>query len=346
MEITDVQIRLVRRPTDRLRAFCNVTFDDEFVIRDMKIVDGANGLFVAMPSRKVNAGEGDVDNEGRQRQYRDIAHPITTAFREKLQERVLDAYEDEMAAAKAHGSYEYSDESDEEFEGATPKAPARGNGGRGSAPRRSTGSGGGGSKGDRQPTEYDELIAGLRGRPAGGEGRRDHGGRPTGESRGRDGGSRGERGGKDQRGRGTGNRRGQSSEEGHRGERREAPSRRPRRDEQAAPATGRRSSNPPPPAPEPIDLTEPDHGVETEAEIEGFGAGILGDASEPSQQASKGTSGRGQSPKRTPKPAGRSSESQTPPPPPADEVRIEDTAEVEETDDAREDTQAFGAGIL
>ncbi len=55
MEITDVRIKLVNNSTDRLKSFCSVTLDDEFVIRDIKLVEGASGLFVAMPSRKLSA---------------------------------------------------------------------------------------------------------------------------------------------------------------------------------------------------------------------------------------------------------------------------------------------------
>ncbi|MDR0433826.1 MAG: septation regulator SpoVG [Gracilibacteraceae bacterium] len=81
MDITDVRLRKVN--TDgRLKAVVSVTFDNEFVVHDMKVVDGANGLFVAMPSRKTSEGE-----------FRDIAHPISAATREKIHAKVLDEYE-------------------------------------------------------------------------------------------------------------------------------------------------------------------------------------------------------------------------------------------------------------
>lgn len=380
MEITDVQIRLVRRPTDRLRAFCNVTFDGEFVIRDMKIVDGANGLFVAMPSRKVNAGEGDVDSEGRPRQYRDIAHPITTAFREILQQRVLDAYEDELAAAKAHGSYDYAEGSDEEYDdNSAPPPPVRTPEGRGGPARRPSNAGsgpsrppgGGDSSGSRrgggapQPTEYDELIAGLRGRPAGGEPRRDQETRPpAGVARGR--GREGQRdagrdtgrdasaprGGREPRGREGGNRRPPASDtpaRGGRGPRREEDGRRPRRDEAApqVPET-RRSTPPPPPIEEPIDLREPT--PEPMIDAGGFGEGIFEAKPPVTNERLSGPPREGSGPRRSggPNRSERPSESKpkAAPPPVVEEVRIDQVAEEPTSVDAREDTQAFGAGIL
>lgn len=117
MEITDVRIKLVRNSSERLKAFCTITFDSEFVVRDIKIVEGMHGLFVAMPSRKVtvacpgcrhknhlrsrfceDCGERlpaqppPQSDEGRTKLYTDVAHPITQAFREKLQTRVIDAF--------------------------------------------------------------------------------------------------------------------------------------------------------------------------------------------------------------------------------------------------------------
>ncbi|MDR1069296.1 MAG: septation regulator SpoVG [Gracilibacteraceae bacterium] len=81
MDITDVRIRKVS--TDgKMKAVVSVTFDNEFVVHDIKVVDGTNGLFVAMPSRKTPEGE-----------FRDIAHPISAASREKIQTRVLSEYE-------------------------------------------------------------------------------------------------------------------------------------------------------------------------------------------------------------------------------------------------------------
>jgi stage V sporulation protein G len=80
MNITDVRIRKVSSE-GRMKAIVSITLDDEFVIHDVRIVDGNNGLFVAMPSRKTPAGE-----------FRDIAHPINSVTREKIQTEVLNAY--------------------------------------------------------------------------------------------------------------------------------------------------------------------------------------------------------------------------------------------------------------
>ena len=80
MNITDVRIRKV---TDegKMKAIVSITFDNEFVVHDIKIIDGQNGLFIAMPSRKIVNGE-----------FKDIAHPINSTTREKIQQAVLDEY--------------------------------------------------------------------------------------------------------------------------------------------------------------------------------------------------------------------------------------------------------------
>lgn len=81
MEITDVRIRKV---TDegKMKAIISITFDEEFVVHDIKIIDGQNGLFIAMPSRKVNEGD-----------FRDIAHPILSETREKIKNAIFQEYE-------------------------------------------------------------------------------------------------------------------------------------------------------------------------------------------------------------------------------------------------------------
>ena len=81
MEITDVRIRKV---TDdgKMKAIVSITFDEEFVVHDIKIIDGQNGLFIAMPSRKM--GEGD---------FRNIAHPILSETREKIKNAIFKEYE-------------------------------------------------------------------------------------------------------------------------------------------------------------------------------------------------------------------------------------------------------------
>lgn len=81
MRITDVRIRMVQNTESKLKATCSVVFDDAFVVHDLRVVQGANGIFVAMPQRKLGDG-----------QYRDLAHPITAAAREALQRAVLATY--------------------------------------------------------------------------------------------------------------------------------------------------------------------------------------------------------------------------------------------------------------
>ena len=80
MEVTDVRLRRVQ--TDgRMRAIASITLDNEFVVHDIRVIDGNDGLFVAMPSKRTPDGE-----------FRDIAHPINSGTRNKLQEAVLAAY--------------------------------------------------------------------------------------------------------------------------------------------------------------------------------------------------------------------------------------------------------------
>lgn len=89
MNITDVRVRKVN-VEGKMRAIVSVTLDNEFVVHDIKVIEGENGLFIAMPSKKGNNGE-----------YRDIAHPINSATREKIQQLILEAYQRELAAAQA-----------------------------------------------------------------------------------------------------------------------------------------------------------------------------------------------------------------------------------------------------
>ena len=81
MNVTDVKVRRVN-PEGRMKAVVSITFDGEFVVHDVRVVEGPNGLFVAMPSRKTPEGE-----------YRDIAHPISATAREVIQRAVLKAYQ-------------------------------------------------------------------------------------------------------------------------------------------------------------------------------------------------------------------------------------------------------------
>ncbi len=84
MKITEIRIHLMGE--ERLKAFASVTFDDCFVVRNMKLVAGEKGVFLCMPSRKMQDGT-----------HKDIVHPITQEFRQYLQEHVLQAYEEELA---------------------------------------------------------------------------------------------------------------------------------------------------------------------------------------------------------------------------------------------------------
>ncbi len=81
MEITDIRVRKMAKE-GKMKAVVSITIDDEFVVHDIKIIEGEKGLFMAMPSRKTLDGE-----------YRDIAHPINSATRERLQSMILDSYE-------------------------------------------------------------------------------------------------------------------------------------------------------------------------------------------------------------------------------------------------------------
>jgi len=81
MDITDIRIRKVTGE-EKLKAYVTVTFDDCFVVHNVKIIEGKSGVFIAMPSRKTRAGE-----------YKDVAHPIHPEFRAELQRKILDKYE-------------------------------------------------------------------------------------------------------------------------------------------------------------------------------------------------------------------------------------------------------------
>lgn len=128
MQITEVRIKLVDNAAERLLAFCSITIDTAFVVRDLKIIGGPNGPFVAMPSRKLcshchscgfknplRAGycnqcgtrlresPAQRDGDGRARLYADIAHPINAACREMLQARIVSEYEAELVRAREPG---------------------------------------------------------------------------------------------------------------------------------------------------------------------------------------------------------------------------------------------------
>ena len=82
MQVTDIRIRSVEKE-GKMKAVVSITIDDEFVVHDIKIIEGEKGRFIAMPSRRASDGE-----------YRDIAHPINTATRERLQNMILAKYQE------------------------------------------------------------------------------------------------------------------------------------------------------------------------------------------------------------------------------------------------------------
>ena len=84
MQITDVRVRKITKE-GKMRAVVSITIDDEFVIHDIKVIEGDKGMFIAMPSKKAADGE-----------YRDIAHPINSSTRETIQKIILDSYENAL----------------------------------------------------------------------------------------------------------------------------------------------------------------------------------------------------------------------------------------------------------
>ena len=141
MDITEVRIKLMEDPHDRLQAFCSITFDHAFVVRDLKIIQGTKGSFVAMPSRKLtdrcprchcknhlraqncnqcgaglNEDRATKDGEGRAKLYADIAHPINSDCRDLIQHRVLEAFDNELVMANQPGyRCTYDDYGEEQF---------------------------------------------------------------------------------------------------------------------------------------------------------------------------------------------------------------------------------------
>ncbi|MFM8399495.1 MAG: septation protein SpoVG family protein, partial [Pirellula sp.] len=138
MDITEVRIKLMEDSEDRLRAFCSITFDHAFVVRDLKIIEGTNGPFVAMPSRKMTARCGRCGSKNHMRSnycnqcgkrlrgaqdlqdiegasnklYADIAHPIHADCRDMIERAVLAEYQVELERAK---SPEYVCRYDQEY---------------------------------------------------------------------------------------------------------------------------------------------------------------------------------------------------------------------------------------
>ncbi|HEX4144006.1 MAG TPA: septation protein SpoVG family protein [Pirellulales bacterium] len=145
MEITEVRIKLIEDGGERLHAFCSITLDDSFVVRDLKIIEGTNGPFVAMPSRKLTTHcpqcgmknhlrsaycnqcgsrqkeeRPAKDEDGRTKLYADIAHPINSTCREMIQQRVIREYQVELKRAKLPGYVSRYDDIDGDV---SPPAP-------------------------------------------------------------------------------------------------------------------------------------------------------------------------------------------------------------------------------
>ena len=89
MNITDVRVRKVAKE-GKMKAVVSITIDEEFVVHDIKVIEGEKGLFIAMPSRKATDGE-----------YRDIAHPINSSTRDKFQTIILEKYQEAVAEEEA-----------------------------------------------------------------------------------------------------------------------------------------------------------------------------------------------------------------------------------------------------
>lgn len=128
MKVTEIRVKLLPAQRDKLRAFASITVDGSLVIRDIKVIEGAKGLFIAMPSRKMcdrcpqcagknqvrarycndcgtrlKDNRSDLDERGRPRLYADIAHPINQEARDAVQNSVLRAYREELERSKQAG---------------------------------------------------------------------------------------------------------------------------------------------------------------------------------------------------------------------------------------------------
>ena len=94
MQITDIRVRKLTKE-GKMKAVVSVTFDDAFVVHDIKVIDGDKGLFIAMPSRRAGDGE-----------YRDIAHPINSDMRDRLQSEILAKYEEAVKESRENETAE------------------------------------------------------------------------------------------------------------------------------------------------------------------------------------------------------------------------------------------------
>ncbi len=370
MEISEVRIKLVGNPNDRLKAFCTITFDDVFVVRDLKIVDGGNGLFVAMPSRRVLSpcpacrhknpsrsrfcnGCGaplpeetaPVDTDAQSRQHRDIAHPINSDFRKIVQDRVLAEYAAECEPEAEGGASEVEERgfglSEETEQGEAPPVVEAAE-----APEETV------EQEDEPISEYGSMIADLRGGRSGPPGRSSAprgrgGGAPRSGDGPRpprlDGPRREDRGRVDSGERRARRDRVEAGDGGPHG-----PRRGPEADRVAArPGDGREVSEAvaatpahPPATPTPVPPRPTVTPPPADDASGGFGTGILsGDSSgSRSKQADAG---------RTEPPPRREPPREATPPPPARAVREESTQTTPpEPDPPSSDDDAFGAGLL
>ena len=179
MEITEVRIKLMEDSEDRLRAFCSITVDHCFVIRDLKIIEGSNGPFVAMPSRKLSARCGrcgnknhlrslycnqcgarlrgmqdlrDVEGGNANKLYADIAHPINQECRDLIQQSVIGEYVLELERAKLPGYKSRYDDEYTESASATETSKNSGNAPRPNMIDRGTGAS------TQEPTPADRSV--------------------------------------------------------------------------------------------------------------------------------------------------------------------------------------------
>ncbi len=150
MNITEAKIKFMSDRSDKLKAFCSITIDHEFVVRDIKIIEGSHGYFVAMPSRKLmdrcpscggknhlraaycnDCGAGlpanrvTRDEQGRTKLHADIAHPINSDCREGMQRQIIEAYEKELDNSRLPGyvpaAYDGEDACNESDDGGRPR---------------------------------------------------------------------------------------------------------------------------------------------------------------------------------------------------------------------------------
>jgi len=149
MNITEVRVKLLENQPDKLRGFASITIENFLVIRDLKIIEGANGLFIAMPSRKLcdrcpacagknhlrarfcndcgrrlQSGRGPHDERGRMRLYADIAHPIHQRARDFVEAEVLSSFRNELKCSQEEGyvAISFDDMDYESYERATTSA--------------------------------------------------------------------------------------------------------------------------------------------------------------------------------------------------------------------------------